>query len=153
MLPLILLLATINLVTASAPGRRSILDRRQGATFTGVATFVKFGSQGNTVCGPKSGTSPLPPLQTIPSNRPSPRRPRHLRRRRRRPLPRHLRRPLRRLHRFHPVQRPSPRRQVHPAAVPDRQLRHLLSSNQHRRLGRRRGPRGHRSEYRGADYR
>lgn len=56
MLPIFLLLAAVDLVAAFAPGQRNILDRRQDATFTGVATFVNFGGQGNTVCGPKSGT-------------------------------------------------------------------------------------------------
>ena len=32
-----------------------MLARR--ATYTGVATFNNYAAQGNTVCGPKSGTS------------------------------------------------------------------------------------------------
>lgn len=85
MLPIVFLLAAVDLVAAFAPGQRNILDRRQGATFTGVATFVNFGSQGNTVCGPMSGTSTAS-FELQASNTPFSRHPWNLRRRGRRPL-------------------------------------------------------------------
>ncbi len=85
MLPIVLLLAAVDLVAAFAPGQRNILDRRQGATFTGVATFVNFGGQGNTVCGPMSGTSTAS-FELQASNAPFSRHPWNLRRRGRRPL-------------------------------------------------------------------